>query len=75
VDVWERPLQVVRPKNYQHEFYDIQQIPWQEKLRVDRSDARALRDSSYDPYHNLTHEPGVISSFLLCFLSFWMVLL
>ena len=60
VDVWKRPLQVIRPKNHHHEFYDIQQIPWREKLRVGRSDARTLRDSWYTSYHNLTYElPGV----------------
>jgi WD40 repeat protein len=60
VDVWKRPLQVVRPKNHHHEFYDIQQIPWREKLRVGRSDARTLRDSWYTSYHNLTYElPGL----------------
>lgn len=54
---WIRPEKIVRPANYPHDFYDIQQIPWREKLQVDRADARALRDSWYTSYHNLEYTP------------------
>ncbi|KAL4883795.1 hypothetical protein BJY04DRAFT_184425 [Aspergillus karnatakaensis] len=52
---WALPAKIVRPSRYNGEFYDIQQIPWWEKLRVKRSDARLLRDQCYEPYNNLQH--------------------
>ncbi|KAL4803030.1 WD40-repeat-containing domain protein [Aspergillus unguis] len=50
---WTPPEKVARPSGFTGDFYDIQQIPWWEKLRVRRSDARQLRDQSYTSYHNL----------------------
>lgn len=51
---WPRPEKIVRPTNLDiDEFYDIQQIPWKEKLGVRREDARVLRDAWYCPYYNL----------------------
>ena len=54
---WKRPEKITRPDSYKGEVYDIQQIPWEEKLRVDREDARYLRDRLYTAYRNLDHEP------------------
>lgn len=50
---WTPPEKVVRPSGFTGDFYDVQQIPWWEKLRVKRADARHLRDQSYTSYHNL----------------------
>ncbi|KAJ5338008.1 hypothetical protein N7452_004736 [Penicillium brevicompactum] len=52
---WEPPRETVRPHGWRREFYDLQQIPWTETLRVKRSDARAMRDSWYTSYHNLDY--------------------
>ncbi|KAL2870102.1 WD40 repeat domain-containing protein [Aspergillus lucknowensis] len=52
---WTPPAKITRPSGYSGEFYDIQQIPWWEKLRVRRSDARQLRDQCYTSYHNLQY--------------------
>ncbi|KAL2000714.1 hypothetical protein VTN02DRAFT_2709 [Thermoascus thermophilus] len=57
VSDWTRPERIVRPSHYPYDVYDIQQIPWREKLRVRRSDARALRDAWYTSYHNLDYSP------------------
>ncbi|KAL1965775.1 hypothetical protein VTN77DRAFT_5096 [Rasamsonia byssochlamydoides] len=63
---WIRPQKIVRPPDFQHDFYDIQQIPWREKLRVDRADARALRDAWYTSYHNLEYKPSGFERKLPC---------
>ncbi|KAJ5153761.1 uncharacterized protein N7500_009200 [Penicillium coprophilum] len=56
---WQPPLEVVRPSQWKRDFYDLQQIPWTETLRVTRSDARAVRDAWYIPYRNLHYlHPG-----------------
>ncbi|KAL4861303.1 hypothetical protein BDV12DRAFT_204145 [Aspergillus spectabilis] len=52
---WTPPAKITRPSGYTGDFYDIQQIPWWEKLRVKRADARLLRDQWYTPYNNLQH--------------------
>ncbi|KAL2837068.1 hypothetical protein BJY01DRAFT_251673 [Aspergillus pseudoustus] len=52
---WVPPARTTRPSGYAGESYDIQQIPWWEKLRVKRSDARHLRDQWYTSYHNLQY--------------------
>ncbi|KAE8144167.1 WD40-repeat-containing domain protein [Aspergillus avenaceus] len=52
---WDPPAKVARPSRYQGDFFDVQQIPWWEKLRVKRKDARMLRDRSYSSYHNLEY--------------------
>ncbi|KAL2818095.1 hypothetical protein BJX63DRAFT_419372 [Aspergillus granulosus] len=52
---WVPPARTTRPSGYTGESYDIQQIPWWEKLRVKRSDARYLRDQWYKSYHNLQY--------------------
>ncbi|KAJ5520937.1 hypothetical protein N7463_001390 [Penicillium fimorum] len=56
---WQPPHEVVRPSGWRRDFYDLQQIPWTETLRVTRSDARAVRDAWYIPYRNLHYmHPG-----------------
>ncbi|KAJ5817250.1 hypothetical protein N7447_009483 [Penicillium robsamsonii] len=56
---WQPPQEVVRPSRWRRDFYDLQQIPWTETLRVSRSDARAVRDAWYIPYSNLPYmHPG-----------------
>ncbi|KAL4786612.1 YVTN repeat-like/Quino protein amine dehydrogenase [Aspergillus varians] len=52
---WVPPPKTTRPSGYTGGFYDIQQIPWWEKLRVKRADARQLRDQWYTSYHNLQY--------------------
>jgi WD40 repeat protein len=52
---WSPPQTVVRPHEWRRDFYDLQQIPWTETLRVKRSDARTLRDAWYTSYHNLDY--------------------
>ncbi|KAL4916631.1 WD40-repeat-containing domain protein [Aspergillus aurantiobrunneus] len=52
---WTPPAKITRPSGYTGDFYDIQQIPWWEKLRVKRPDARQLRDQWYTSYHNLQY--------------------
>ncbi|RDW81642.1 WD40 repeat domain-containing protein [Aspergillus mulundensis] len=54
---WTPPAKIIRPSGYLGDFYDIQQIPWWEKLRVRRADARQLRDQSYEAYQNLQQYP------------------
>lgn len=62
VENWERPTKTRRPQNYQGDFYDLQQIPWEEKLHVNREDARALRDSWYTSYHNVEYTPSKVKT-------------
>ena len=50
---WQPPAKITRPSGYTGDFYDIQQIPWWERLRVRRADARQLRDQTYESYQNL----------------------
>ncbi|KAJ5971388.1 uncharacterized protein N7479_001306 [Penicillium vulpinum] len=52
---WKPPQEIVRPSGWRRNFYDLQQIPWSETLRVTRSDARAVRDAWYIPYRNLDY--------------------
>lgn len=52
---WKPPQEVFRPSGWRRDFYDLQQIPWTETLRVTRSDARAVRDAWYTSYHNLDY--------------------
>ncbi|CAI7657231.1 unnamed protein product [Penicillium discolor] len=52
---WKPPHEVFRPSGWRRDFYDLQQIPWTETLRVTRSDARAVRDAWYTSYHNLDY--------------------
>lgn len=54
---WKPPEKIIRPDGHVGDFYDIQQIPWWDTLRVKRSDARALRDVWYTSYHNLDYLP------------------
>ncbi|KAL4790482.1 hypothetical protein BDV19DRAFT_394053 [Aspergillus venezuelensis] len=54
---WTPPAKISRPSGYTGDFFDVQQIPWWEKLRVKRSDARDLRDTWYTSYHNLQQNP------------------
>lgn len=54
---WTRPDKISRPERCREDVYDIQQIPWEQKLRVSRSDARSLRDQLYTAYRNLDHDP------------------
>lgn len=59
---WNPPAKIARPSGYTGDFYDIQQIPWWETLRVKRADARELRDLWYTSYHNLEYSnqrPGL----------------
>ncbi|KAE8350144.1 hypothetical protein BDV28DRAFT_139715 [Aspergillus coremiiformis] len=59
---WNPPAKVARPTGHTGDFYDIQQIPWWETLRVKRADARGLRDLWYTSYHNLEYSnqrPGL----------------
>lgn len=39
------------------DFFDLQQIPWWDRLRAKRTDARIQRDLWYRPYHNVDHAP------------------
>ncbi|KAG0154580.1 hypothetical protein PDIDSM_148 [Penicillium digitatum] len=52
---WKPPQVVDRPSGWRCDFYDLQQIPWTEILRVTRPDARAVRDAWYTSYHNLNY--------------------
>ena len=52
---WKPPADIHRPRRYKHDFYDLQQIPWKDALKVKRSDARSLRDAWYTSYHNLDY--------------------
>jgi WD40 repeat protein len=52
---WQPPRETARPHNWRRDFYDLQQVPWTETLRVTRSDARAVRDAWYTSYHNLDY--------------------
>lgn len=61
IALWTRPSCITRPEDCYEPFYDIQQIPWRERLRVDRRDARALRDSWYTSYHNLKYTNRKVS--------------
>ncbi|KAH8692127.1 hypothetical protein BGW36DRAFT_400216 [Talaromyces proteolyticus] len=55
VAFWDRPERIISPQDHDADFYDIQQIPWREKLNVRREDARILRDAWYTPYRNLNY--------------------
>jgi len=50
---WIPPRDVHRPNTYKDDPFDLQQIPWTETLKVQRSEARALRDAWYTSYHNV----------------------
>lgn len=52
---WKPALGIERPPNHKRNFYDLQQIPWREILKVKRSTARHLRDTWYTSYHNLDY--------------------
>ena len=52
---WKPALDIERPANLKRNFYDLQQIPWKEILKVKRSTARHLRDTWYTSYHNLDY--------------------
>ncbi|KAJ5698685.1 hypothetical protein N7462_000690 [Penicillium macrosclerotiorum] len=52
---WTPPLDTYRPHEQQNGFYDLQQMPWTETLKVKRADARTLRDAWYTSYHNLDY--------------------
>ena len=52
---WKPPQNIYRPEKYKRQFFDLQQIPWAEFLKVKRSDARSLRDAWYTSYHNIDH--------------------
>ncbi|KAF3480845.1 WD repeat protein [Arthroderma uncinatum] len=54
---WARPTKISRPENHQSRTFDIQNIPWQQKLNVDRAAARSVRDRWYTSYHNLRFQP------------------
>ncbi|KAA8648450.1 hypothetical protein EYZ11_008101 [Aspergillus tanneri] len=58
---WTPAQKIIRPSSYSGDFFDLQQIPWWEALRVKRSDARRLRDFWYTSYHNLesSNQPGI----------------
>ncbi|OOQ81590.1 WD repeat protein [Penicillium brasilianum] len=58
---WQQPLESHRPRGFQGRFYDLQQMPWAETLKVKRSDARALRDAWYTSYHNLDYSHNVLA--------------
>jgi hypothetical protein len=53
VEQWDRPSKVSRPESGNFSAFDIQAIPWFQKLRISREDARAYRDRVYKSYHNL----------------------
>ncbi|PGH12234.1 hypothetical protein AJ79_04414 [Helicocarpus griseus UAMH5409] len=57
VSFWPRPNKISRPDDHQFKTYDIQKIPWWNKLRVRRSDARLIRDTWYKGYRNLEFVP------------------
>ena len=50
---WVPPREVHRPETYKDDTFDLQQIPWTETLKVQRREARALRDAWYTSYHNV----------------------
>ncbi|KAJ6129541.1 hypothetical protein N7512_002321 [Penicillium capsulatum] len=52
---WKPPPETHRPRKYREDVYDLQQIPWKHALKVNRSDARSLRDAWYTSYHNLDY--------------------
>ncbi|KAJ6103467.1 hypothetical protein N7486_005894 [Penicillium sp. IBT 16267x] len=52
---WRPPRNIYRPQRNKRAFYDLQQIPWTETLKVKRADARSLRDAWYTSYHNVNH--------------------
>ncbi|KAJ5765768.1 hypothetical protein N7520_005327 [Penicillium odoratum] len=52
---WRPPRDIYRPQRTKREFFDLQQIPWTETLKVKRADARSLRDAWYTSYHNVNH--------------------
>lgn len=61
---WNRPNIVTRPDHpYECDGwdYDIQQVPWLEKLGVTRQEARTTRDEMYTSYHNLDANPSEVS--------------
>lgn len=58
---WHRPPKVSRPNGNRAAHFDIQGIPWHRKLKVQREDARVLRDQLYRSYHNLKYRPHGVS--------------
>ncbi|OOF90522.1 hypothetical protein ASPCADRAFT_510790 [Aspergillus carbonarius ITEM 5010] len=52
---WIPPAKIVRPPGYHPDFYDLQQIPWWDALRIQRPYVRKQRDLSYTSYHNLEY--------------------
>jgi hypothetical protein len=58
---WKQPLEIHRPCGFNGHFYDLQQMPWTETLKVNRSDARALRDAWYTSYHNLDYSHNMLA--------------
>ncbi|KAJ5917269.1 hypothetical protein N7466_010823 [Penicillium verhagenii] len=52
---WRPPRNIYRPQKSKRDFFDLQQIPWAEILKVKRADARSLRDTWYTSYHNVNH--------------------
>ncbi|GKZ72744.1 hypothetical protein AnigIFM60653_011869 [Aspergillus niger] len=52
---WIPPPKIYRPPGYTRDFYDLQQIPWWDALRIKRAYVRELRDQSYTSYHNLEY--------------------
>ncbi|OJJ68877.1 hypothetical protein ASPBRDRAFT_32637 [Aspergillus brasiliensis CBS 101740] len=52
---WIPPPKIFRPPGYTRDFYDLQQIPWWDALRIKRAYVRELRDQSYTSYHNLEY--------------------
>ncbi|KAJ5455584.1 uncharacterized protein N7458_003848 [Penicillium daleae] len=58
---WKQPLEIRRPSGFKGRFYDLQQMPWAETLKVKRSDARGLRDVWYTSYHNLDYSHNLLA--------------
>ncbi|KAJ5622513.1 hypothetical protein N7528_005745 [Penicillium herquei] len=52
---WKPLDHIYRPARSRREFFDLQQIPWKEILKVKRVDARILRDAWYTSYHNVNN--------------------
>lgn len=52
---WKPPREIHRPRKHKNDVFDLQQIPWKHALKVNRADARSLRDAWYTSYHNLDY--------------------
>ena len=58
-----RSEHVYVPKNHHFlDFFDLQGIPWEARLGIERKQARDARDGLYRHYQNLGFEPHGVSA-------------